>query len=270
MDDSVPPPESETVPKGPLESSEKIGPKSRVLRILSFNIRHGEGMDSRIDLTRIARVIAQADPDLVALQEVDRFCHRSGNRDMAKELGHMLEMEPRFGKFMDFEGGEYGMAVLSRLPITRTTRHPLPDGAEPRCALEVRVRIDGFSTPISLVCIHNDWTEEKFRILQIKALLDSLETPRAPIILAGDFNGETTDGSMRLLAGAEWRILNKNGEKTWPSDQPKVEIDFLVIRDIHPISVVHQVIDQQVASDHRPILGLLTLPGERLPADSDR
>jgi endonuclease/exonuclease/phosphatase family metal-dependent hydrolase len=132
-------------------------------------------MDSRIDLNRIARVIAQTDPDLVALQEVDRSCHRSGGRDMPKELGHMLEMDRRLGKIHGFRG--------RRIRDGRALAPPLPDGAKPRCALEVQVQTDGFPTHLSPFCIHNDWTEEEFRVRQTKALLDSLKEHRAPIIL---------------------------------------------------------------------------------------
>ena len=93
------------------------------LTVLAYNIRHGEGMDNKIDLQRIADVISKVNPDLVALQEVDKFCKRSGQRDLARELGEMLGMQHRFGKFMDYQGGEYGMAVLSRFPIILSLIH---------------------------------------------------------------------------------------------------------------------------------------------------
>jgi endonuclease/exonuclease/phosphatase family metal-dependent hydrolase len=90
------------------------------LRIVSYNIRHGAGLDGKVDLQRIAKVIAKEKPEVVTLQEVDQECTRSGSVDQAAELGRLLKMEHRFGKFMDFQGGEYGMAVLSRFPIEKT------------------------------------------------------------------------------------------------------------------------------------------------------
>lgn len=84
--------------------------KQPTLRFVSYNIQHGEGMDGKINLKRIAEVIAKEKPDLVALQEVDKNCTRSGKRDIAKELGELLNMEFRFGKSMSFQGGEYGNA----------------------------------------------------------------------------------------------------------------------------------------------------------------
>lgn len=229
------------------------------LRIVSYNIRHGRGEDGRIDLDRTAAVIAKLQPDLVALQEVDRNCLRSGRLDIAWELGQRLGLEPRFGAFMDYQGGEYGLAILSRFPILETNRLPLPEGAEPRCALEVTVRARGFASPISFVCIHNDWTSEEIRVSQVESLLEQLATRTNPVILAGDFNGEQTDASMKRLESAGWRILDKARAGTWPSDQPRVEIDFVVLRNFPRFSVRQTVIDERIASDHRPVFAAITL-----------
>ena len=102
-----------------------------MVKVLSYNIRHGAGLDGRIDLERIAEVIRRADPDLVALQEVDKCCERSGNQDTPARLGQALGMEHRFGKCMAYQGGEYGMAVLSRLPVTETIPHTLRTPCQP-------------------------------------------------------------------------------------------------------------------------------------------
>jgi len=228
-----------------------------MLRLLSYNIRHGKGMDERIDIHRVAEVISKSNPDLVALQEVDRFCERSGNQDTAAELGQRLDMQHRFGAFMALDGGEYGMAVLSRVPITDTARHPLPEGAEPRCALEVKVQVEELQSPVSFVCIHNDWTSERFRVQQIQALLKSVHNRDNPVILAGDFNGEQTDESMKLLGEPEWTILDKNGKKTFPSGKPEIEIDFFALRGFQNIAIEHDVIDEQIASDHMPIYAVI-------------
>ena len=76
------------------------------LRLVAYNIHHGEGMDGKLDLERIARVIAAEKPDLVALQEVDKGCKRSGSIDQAAKLAEFLKMDHRFGKFMDYQDGE--------------------------------------------------------------------------------------------------------------------------------------------------------------------
>jgi endonuclease/exonuclease/phosphatase family metal-dependent hydrolase len=230
------------------------------LNVLSYNIRHGAGMDGKIDLERTAEVIRKAKPDLVALQEIDKNCKRSGNVDIAAELGRLLSMEHRFGKFMDFQGGEYGMAVLSRLPIEEVIVHPLPKGAEPRCALEVQVQVAGFDQPFSFVGIHNDWTNEEIRIRQVGALMKALQPRKNPVILAGDFNGQRSDGSMKLLDQAGWLNIDKQGQKTFPSGEPRVEIDFVVVRGLEGARFNVAVIDERAASDHRPVLARMMLP----------
>lgn len=224
------------------------------LKVVAYNIKHGRGMDGKVDLKRIAEVLKRTEADLIALQEIDKNCTRSGKVDIAKELGTMLGMEHRFAKFMDYQGGEYGLAILSRFPIVASTRHPLPDGAEPRCALEVQVRPPNLYA-ISFVCIHNDWTDDAIRVKQVRALMEAIPfSPGRRLLLAGDFNAKRSEASMRLLSDAGWNILEKKGAaNTFPSDVPKTEIDFLVLRGFEVRSAEHRVIDERIASDHRPI-----------------
>ena len=226
------------------------------LRVFSYNIKHGQGMDGKIDLERVAAVIASKKPDLVALQEVDKNCKRSGNRDIAAELGKLLGMEHRFGKSIDHDGGEYGVAVLSKLPITGMNHYKLPGGDERRTALELQVTVKGMSEPVSFVSIHNDWSTEEVRTGQVAALLEGLKEVKHPVILAGDFNGELGDGSMKLLAKEGWKILDKKGVKTAPSDDPKVEIDFVVTRGMKAKLIEHAAIEERVVSDHWPIFAV--------------
>lgn len=178
----------------------------------------------------------------------------------------MLGMEHRFGKFMNFQGGDYGMAVLSRFPITETKWHHIPAGAEPRCALEIKVKVPGSALPVSFIGIHNDWVTEQVRVDQVQALLKALEKDDHPCILAGDFNAERTDASLQLLSKAPWTILDKKGAKTWPSVKPEVEIDHFVVRGLPLTSVEHAVIDEQMASDHRPIFAILEFQADKGPA----
>jgi endonuclease/exonuclease/phosphatase family metal-dependent hydrolase len=248
-----------------LFSGSGFGEDAPVLKVVSYNIHHGAGVDKKLDLERIAKLIAEQEPDLVALQEVDKNCKRSGNQDLAAELGRLTGMGLAFGKFMDFQGGEYGLAILSRLPILDTVRYQLPEGSEPRCSLEVKVEVEGLSEPLSFVCIHNDWKDDGIRVAQVEALLDGLKSHRNPIMLAGDFNGERSDASMELLREDGWEILEKNDgtlSKTFPSGEPRVEIDYFVIKGFPEVKVDHTVGKEKVASDHRPIHAVLEIVGE--------
>ncbi len=102
------------------------------LRVAAYNIKHCQGMDGVVDLDRVAAVLRALDADAVTLQEIDRGVERTGGVDQAARLGELLGMESVFGDFMPYQGGEYGMAVLSRLPILGSKNHRLPERAEPR------------------------------------------------------------------------------------------------------------------------------------------
>ena len=238
--------------------------EKHLLRIVSYNIRHGYGMDNKSDLSRIAKVISNLNPDLVALQEIDKGCKRTKGVDIAKELGKILKMDYRFGKFRNYDGGEYGMAILSRLPILETKKHQLPKGKQPRCALEVKVKVNGLTKPLSFVGIHNDWGIEGkaqgFREKQVKTLIKALKSYNNPIVLAGDFN--VIDGkeceSIKLLSNDNWTVLQKKGQRmTYPADDPKREVDFFILKGLDFSLIEHRVVEEKEASDHRPIYAVL-------------
>ena len=224
------------------------------LKILSYNIKHGRGMDGRVDLKRTAEVIRSFSPDLVTLQEVDKNCTRSGSIDLTQELAGILKMEGRFGKFMDFQGGEYGMAVLSRFPIISHQVHVLPRGAEPRCALEVRVNPGKDWGEIRLFGIHHDWTRETLRANQCRGLLRAVGENSKSVVLAGDFNAGRKSQSVRLLIDSGFEILSNSQTNTFPSDKPKVEIDFIMSKGLSFTRFTHKVVAEKIASDHRPVL----------------
>ncbi len=240
-------------------------PQPAMLRIVSYNIRHGVGMDGTLDLDRTAAVLRRLAPDLIALQEVDEKCLRSGGVDQAAALGKALGMEHRFGEFMDYGGGRYGLAVLSKLPVQATKRHQLPRGAEPRCALEVVVQAPGIDGPLSFVCVHNDWTAEAIRVKQMRALLAALGDDERQVIIVGDYNALPGSESLTLLAEAGWQILTKDGGpargRTWPADDPSEAIDHIASRGLPRSAMTHEVVNEAVASDHRPILAVFTWAG---------
>ncbi len=231
--------------------------------VASYNIKHGRGMDNRVDLQRTARVLKTPDADLVALREVDNACRRSGRIDEAAALGRLLGMHHAFGKFMDFQGGAYGMAILSKYPVDRAITHRLPDGAEPRCALEVIVRPPGAPAGVSFVCIHNDWTDEAIRVRQVRALIAALSPRKHRVIPAGDFNAPRSSASMQLLPAGGWTILEKSGggKNTFPADKPRAEIDFIVLRGFGGRAPGCRVHAEAAAADHRPISAVIT-PGK--------
>jgi len=241
-------------PAAASDSASPAGAPKTTLRILTYNIHHGAGNDEKLDLERIARLIHSLDPDLVALQEVDYRTERTSRRDQAAELGRLTGMAWAFGPFMDYEGGKYGMAVLSALPFADSTNHRLPEGPEPRSSLTIRVRLPGDAGNLVFAGIHFYRTAEE-RMAQARRLLEVLEPEKGPVILAGDFNSTPASEVMGFIG--ETFAIPDNGDDhfTFRSDRPDREIDFIVARPAERFTVVEsRVIEEPVASDHRPLL----------------
>jgi len=232
---------------------------NEIVRILAYNIHHGEGMDERVDLERIAALISDLRPDLVALQEVDRSVERTGFVDQATELGQLTGLTATFGEFMPYQGGHYGMAVLSRWPIVATYNHRLPEGAEPRSALAVRVRSPRTGRELEFVGIHLYRTTGE-RMAQAQRLEDIYRSTQVPVILAGDFNS-APDSDVIAFLGRSWQFIQKGEDRlTFPSTGPNREIDFVAYRPVDAFDVLGQrLLDEPVASDHRPLFVELTL-----------
>ena len=233
--------------------------QSETIRILSHNIKHGQGMDDRVDLERAAAVINSLQPDLVALQEIDNEVRRTDGVDQAQRLGELTGMHAVFGDFMDYQGGQYGMALLSRYPFAETTNHRLPPGAEPRSAMAARIAIGDSGQEIIFVGIHLYRTAEE-RSAQARRVVEVFEDESTPVILAGDFNS-TPDSDVIDLVSRSWTIPDKGEDRlTFSSTDPRREIDFIMYRPEDRFEVVDiQVIDEPLVSDHRPVLLVLRL-----------
>jgi endonuclease/exonuclease/phosphatase family metal-dependent hydrolase len=224
------------------------------LRVLAYNIRHGEGMDHEIDLERAAQVIRSLDPDIVALQEIDSAVERTSGMDQAARLGRLTGMHSAFGGFFDYGGGRYGMALLSKRPFVGVVNHRLPDGLEPRTALAARIRIGQPAQEIVVAGIHFYATPEE-RYAQASRLAEIYEDETRPVILAGDFNS-TPESEVIALVGQRWQIPDKGADHlTFPSDAPDREIDYIMYRPADRFEVISlEVIDEPLVSDHRPVL----------------
>ena len=228
------------------------------LRVLVYNIHHGEGMDEVIDLDRIADLIKGVNPDLVALQEVDSVVTRTSGLDQAAELGRLTGMQPVFGRFMSYQGGAYGMALLSRLEVRYAENLRLPDGTEPRSSVTATV-ITPAGRELRLTGVHFYRTETE-RLAQAQRLEDLLGETDVPHILAGDFNSQPGSAVMDFL-GEHWSILDKGEDRfTFSSWEPEREIDFVLVRPEGAFEVLgHWAMDEPVISDHRPIVADLVL-----------
>ena len=117
--------------------------QAQKIRVLTYNIHHGEDVNGKLDLQQIADVINKADPDVAALQEVDSATGRTNKLDELKELARLTGMKYFYGKSMNYGGGGYGVGILTRLPIVDSFIIRLPGlpKSEPRVAATVELQL---------------------------------------------------------------------------------------------------------------------------------
>lgn len=250
-----------TVPKPARDSAAPARPDSvkatdgDSLHVVSYNIRHGRGMDNTVNLPRIADVLRALAPDIVGLQEVDDRVERSGSVAQADSLGRLLNMQSAFGAFMPYQGGQYGLAVLSRHPIVRSHAVRLPDGNEPRVALLAEVALPDADT-VAVINVHFDWVrDDTLRFAQASALTAVLDTLSRPYVVLGDFNDQPASRTLALFAARAVEAKKAAADRfTFSSTEPTKEIDFIFAAPANQWGVgPAQVLHEPMASDHRPV-----------------
>ena len=239
------------------------------LRVVSYNIKHGQGNDKAVDIERTESVIRAQRPDIVGLQEVDDRTERSRKVAQAERLGRSLGMHHAFGRFMDYQGGAYGMAILTRQPIVASQPVPLPEGNETRIALAVEIRLgdrrpglrQGFGgQALTIVNVHFDWvSDDGFRFAQAETLTKYLDELKTPYILLGDFNDLPDSRTLALFKTRAGEAQKPAADRfTFSATAPAREIDYIFFAPRSEWRTREvKVIDERVASDHRPVLAVL-------------
>jgi len=235
-----------------------------VIKVMSYNIHHGNppAVPDKIDLVAIASVIKKANPDLVALQEVDVHTTRSG-KDLheTKQLAELTGMHYYFFKSIDVYDGAYGNAILSKYPIVHAEGHILPmkSGLAGEQRSVAIIKIEPVSGKAVLFASTHLDLKKPHREIQATTLVDLFKDRVTPVVLCGDFND--VEGSVPLT------ILDKEFERTCsgqecpgtiPVDSPKRTIDFIMYHPKTSMRVKSStVIAETYASDHRPVLAEL-------------
>lgn len=235
-------------------------------RILTYNVHRCLGTDRRLDVARIAAVIADCEPDVVCLQELDVGRTRSGGVDQAREIARRLSMRVHFNAAMRMETEEYGDAILTVRPERLVRAAALPTlagvpGLETRGALWAEIDFDG--TALQVLNTHLGLVPREQRLQALALVGDQwLNNPAClgPTILTGDFNvtsmakGYST--LARRLPDAQRRLGLRPSVKTFPSTFPAIRIDHFFISDeVRPIRI-HAPSSSlaRVASDHLPLV----------------
>ncbi|HLZ75179.1 endonuclease/exonuclease/phosphatase family protein [Phenylobacterium sp.] len=235
-------------------------------RIVTYNVHRCVGNDRRLDVGRIAQVLAALEPDIVALQELDVGRARTGRVDQAHEIARRLDMACHFNAALTVEEERYGDAILTRYPERLVQLGPLPGHPaipqlEPRGALWVEVEIAGAT--VQIVNTHLGLVPKEQQIqaahLAGPAWLGHPHC-KGPQILLGDFNATATSVVYRTflkrLSAARTLAKVKTPTATFPSPLPVLRIDHLFVSPEIRVADVFAPFSPltRVASDHLPLV----------------
>lgn len=244
-----------------------IGNNSSVdLKVMSYNVHHCNppAKPGIIDLDAIAAVINTAKPDIVGLQEIDVRTNRSGKEiNQAEQLAKKTSMHFFFAKAIDHDGGEYGIAILSKFPINDPKIYRLsnvPDvKGEPRILLTAKLRLNKVKE-IRFANTHLDAGKDPIvRMAQIREINAIGLNEKLPMIIAGDFNARPNSEVIQLMDQVFERTC-LDCPPTIPSVNPRNTIDFIGFRSSESIVVRrHEVIDAAEPSDHLPVMATLKI-----------
>jgi len=239
-------------------------PPTREIRLLVYNIHAGKDAAGVDNLDRVANLVREVGADVALLQEVDRGTRRSGGVDQPAVLARGTGFSVAFGKTLDYDGGEYGIAILSRWPIAGQHLARLPvdppqqragGSYEPRGAQRVILRAPGGS--LALVNTHLDASrDDHYRRQEILTILSIARDLGAGALVGGDFNS-TPDSEVQgaVRAGGlrdAWLECGRGNGLTYPADTPTKRIDYLYLTGTARCSSA--VVLPTTASDHRPLL----------------
>ncbi|MEF0943704.1 endonuclease/exonuclease/phosphatase family protein [Rhizobium sp. BR 362] len=241
-------------------------PHGRSIRILTYNVHSCIGTDRKIDPGRIAAVIAEAQADIVALQEIDVRRHRTGGVDQANMIASLLKMEAHFNPALTVADEQYGDAFITALPTKAIKAGPLPSLGEQRGALSVEVMVG--DRQLHLVNTHLG-LRGRDRVQQMTALLGPAWLPGSgkdivSTVVCGDFNAVPASAAYRLATRALKDVQlsgNQPPRPTFPSRYPLMRLDHIFVSP--DLAVLGTTVPRNrltsLASDHLPLIADIDL-----------
>jgi endonuclease/exonuclease/phosphatase family metal-dependent hydrolase len=249
-------------------------PRTTALRVMTYNIHAGKDAAQLDNLERVAALIDSAAADIVLLQEVDRRTQRSSGIDHFEELRRLTGMHGAFGKSLDYQGGLYGIAVLSRWPVDSVAAVALavdPPQArsagsyEPRIALHVRVHAG--RAAVHVINTHLDpgapGTYRRQELIAALAHIKQNIAAHEPLLFGGDLNARPNTTDIQAVSFALTDAFAACGQgtgETFPAHAPDRRIDYIFYRGARCTAA--RVLETQ-ASDHRPMLVIIDISGDK-------
>jgi len=235
-------------------------------RIVTYNVHRCVGTDRRLDVARVAAVLARLEPDIVALQELDVGRRRTNHVDQAHQIAQHLDMACHFHAALQVEEERYGDAILTAYPERLIKTGPLPgydriQSLEPRGALWVEAMVEG--RPVQIINAHLGLVPREQQIQAAHLAGEGwLGHPDCawPAILLGDFNATASSVVYRTLTArlraARPLARRRQASSTFPSPLPVLRIDHLFVSPGIEVQGVFAPFDPltRAASDHLPLV----------------
>jgi endonuclease/exonuclease/phosphatase family metal-dependent hydrolase len=236
-------------------------PAAEPIRVIVYNTHAGTDAKRVSNLDRVAQIINDANADIVLLQEVDSATRRSGGIDQVARLRALTGYHGVFGRAIDYDGGKYGIAILSRWPISSDTLIHLPV-AEHDSSYEARgalvAKISSPQGTLRVINTHLEAYRNSYRLEQARALaaIASAQRDSGTTIIGGDFNSEPGSGVIAIFEQSGWKDAfaqcGTGSGLSFPANVPVKRIDYLLFSGTTKCASA-KVLETE-ASDHRPVL----------------
>lgn len=232
------------------------------IRLATYNTHRCEGWETQTNVDRAnynntAKVISLIDPDVIALQELDKFTTWHPH-DQLQELADRTGMKPYYCKTIDYRGGDYGIGILSKREPLRTVSGDLP-GTEARKFF--LAEFDDYIFIATHLC-HLETTNRAQSVEIINAYIAAnYASYTKPIFLAGDFNESNMSSEMMVKLKEKWEIISTSSNTIMNTATPK-RIDYIVLYKGNKAACEvlgtavpsYDEINVNKVSDHLPVL----------------
>lgn len=214
------------------------------VRVMTYNVRNGHGVDGVKDIKRCAEVINDARPHVIAVQELDSMSRRN-NKYVLGELAQLTGYHDYYHRTIPYKGGAYGIGILSRKEALSVDFHPLPCRKEPRGLLVVEFK------KYYLLCTHLSLNQED-RVTSVGIIRDIVSKLDKPVFIAGDMNARPNSKPMKAFKEFT-QVLNDENKFTIPSNKPRSCIDYILGANGSFKVLKDYVYYGTIASDHLPL-----------------
>ena len=233
----------------------------KVKTVLTYNVRNATTNDGDVDFADVVSTILRSDADFVALQELDSVTGRSNGKDVLREIALLCQYYPTYGSSIDYDGGRYGVGILSRHRPQNVRKIALP-GRE-----EARVMLVAEFQDVVLACTHLSLTPED-RMASAKLILAEAMGSSKPFLLAGDLNDVPGSEFIKQIE-RDFTAISPMDKYTFPARSPQACIDYIFSYkgSGHPLVLREaKVLPHSHVSDHLPVLARFQLktPVERI------